>query len=65
MVDIEKIRSLAKMQDMSLTELEEQAGLANGTIGKWSSSSPRISSIEKVANVLKVQIQELLILQQA
>ena len=45
---------------MTIQELEKQAGLSNGSIGKWKKSSPNIYSLMAVAKVLKVKMEKLL-----
>lgn len=54
------IKAMAKKRGMTLTEFEERAGFARGTVHKWKTSSPTLSSLEKVANVLDVKVTTLL-----
>lgn len=61
MVDIETIRKKAAELNLNLTQLEEKAGVANGVIGKWKTSSPNIDTLQKVARVLKCPLEELLL----
>lgn len=61
MVDIEAIRKKAAELNLNLTQLEEKAGVANGVIGKWKTSSPNIDTLQKVARVLKCPLEELLL----
>ena len=51
---------LVKENGTSIAQLEKRAGIANGTIGKWRDSTPKISSLESVAQVLKVSVNRLL-----
>ena len=60
MVDIAVIRQKANAMGMSLSQLEEAAGVGNGVIGKWRNASPNIETIQKIANVLKCKIEDLL-----
>lgn len=55
----EKIQDICKEKGISIAELEREAGLTNGTIGKWRTSSPTIKNLQSVAKVLKVKIQKL------
>ncbi len=55
----DKIREIAQMKGISITNLEIKAGLSNGTIGKWKNSDPRISNVQAVANALEVKLEEL------
>jgi transcriptional regulator with XRE-family HTH domain len=56
----ETIKELAKKRGMSISSLEASAGIARGTIAKWKVSSPTISSLEKVANVLELEVSTLI-----
>lgn len=57
---VEKIRKHAKEKGLSIARLEASVGLSNGAIGKWDKSSPRVANLKKVADFLKVSIEELL-----
>lgn len=58
----ENIRYYAKKRGISISELERQSGLARGHIGKWESKSePTISTLQKVADVLGVTVNTLLL----
>lgn len=56
----DKISKLAKEKNMSIREIERMAGLGNGVIAGWKNSSPQVDSLQRVAMVLKVNINELL-----
>lgn len=47
-------------QGISIRNLEERAMLANGTIGKWKTSTPRLDSVLHVSKVLNVPLEELI-----
>ena len=47
-------------KNMTIQQLEKEAGLGNGTIGGWKNSSPRVDSLQAVARVLKVKVEKLL-----
>lgn len=55
----EKIKKLADEKHLSIKELESQAGLANGTIGKWRESEPGALNLYKVSKILGTSIDEL------
>ena len=57
---IEKIESLREEKKISTAELERKAGLANGTLRKWKTSDPKLSSMEAVAAALGMTVSELL-----
>lgn len=47
-------------KNMTIQQLEKEAGLSNGSIGKWKKSSPNIYSLMAVAKVLEVKVDKLL-----
>lgn len=54
------VKEIAAQKKISITDLEKAAGLANGTIGKWKDSVPKVSSLEAVAKALKVTVSQLI-----
>jgi transcriptional regulator with XRE-family HTH domain len=55
----------AKKKQLSITKLEELAGLKNGTIGKWNPekekpANPSLDSLAKLSKALGVSINRLL-----
>ncbi|MFT3982274.1 MAG: helix-turn-helix transcriptional regulator [Lachnospiraceae bacterium] len=54
------VETLARKNNIPIYELEKRAGIANGTVGRWKSSSPNIRSLQAVAKVLGVKVDELL-----
>jgi sucrose phosphorylase len=59
---LEKVKKLADEKGISIAALEKQAGLANGTIGKWRDSDKgvRVSSLAAIAKILDVPMEKLL-----
>ena len=56
-MNIDKIREKANSKGMSLTQLEEAAGIGNGVIGKWKEvSMPNMRTLTKIATVLEVPL---------
>ena len=55
----EKIKALAIERKLSIKEIDQRAGLANGTIGKWAESTPRVDNLQAVAKVLGVSLESL------
>ena len=47
-------------KNMTIQELEKQAGLSNGSIGKWRDCVPKADNLHAVAKVLKVKMEKLL-----
>lgn len=54
------ILKLCYEKNITVQQLEKDAGLSNGSIGKWKKSSPNIYSLKAVADVLKVKVDNLL-----
>lgn len=57
---VDRIRALANAQGDSLPTLEMRLGLGNGTISRWSKSSPNTDKLAKVADHFNVSIDYLL-----
>lgn len=56
----DNIEKICKDRGMSIRELEMQAGLGNGTIGRWKDGDPRVGTLQSVADVLDVPVASLL-----
>ncbi len=56
----EKIKKECKKKGRSIRSVEKEAGLGNGTIGKWVTSRPTTNNIQAVANALGVKVSKLL-----
>lgn len=56
----DKVKALAEKKGYNISLLEREAGIANGTISKWSECNPRVENLKKVADILKVKIEELI-----
>lgn len=57
---LERIKALCEEKNMSISALEKAAGIANATIRCWDKSSPRIDTLQKVADVLGCNINDLI-----
>ena len=56
----ENVKKLAEKQNISIREVERRAGLENGAISKWvGNTSPRLENALAVANVLGVDVKDL------
>ena len=55
-----KISELCKEKGVSIAKLEKETGISNGTIGKWSKSSPTAEKLERVADFFGVSVDYLL-----
>ena len=56
----ENIVRRCKDKRMPISELEKSAGLGNATIQKWRTAIPKVDSLQRVAAILGVTIDELL-----
>ena len=56
----ENVKELCDKKGISITQLEKDAGLSNGSIGKWRNCVPKADSLQAVAKVLKVKMEKLL-----
>lgn len=54
MTIIDRIKELARMDRISLAELERRAGLSSGSITKWNKSFPSIDKLDKIASYFNV-----------
>lgn len=59
-VVFDNIKKYAKMRGMSLSEVNDKAGLKTNIIYSWKKKEPSINKIESVARVLGVTVDELL-----
>lgn len=55
-----KIAQLCKQRGISISKLEKEVGIGNGTIGRWEKSSPTVESIKKVADYFGVSVDSLI-----
>lgn len=56
----ENVKKLCDEKGISISQLEKDAGLSNGSIGKWKKFIPKADSLQAVAKVLKVKMEKLL-----
>lgn len=55
-----RIKELAIENGYNIASLEKEAGLANGSIRRWDSSSPSGEKLLKIANILNCSVDYLL-----
>lgn len=53
---LERIQTECERKHYTFKSLEEECGLGNGTIRRWSISSPSVDKVLKIANVLHVSV---------
>ena len=56
----EVIKKLCDEKGISISKLEKDAGLGNGTIRHWKKGIPRLDSLESVAKVLGIKVTTLI-----
>ena len=56
----DNVKKICDEKGITIAQLEREAGLKNGTIGKWRTCSPRVENLKAVADVLKVKVDKLL-----
>lgn len=56
----EKVKELCDVRGISVTALEKELGLSNGSVSKWAVSTPRVDNAMKVASYFGVTIAELI-----
>lgn len=57
---LDRVKELASVKSVSLAELERKLDFGNGSMRKWSTSTPSIDKIEKVADYFCVSTDYLL-----
>lgn len=57
---VDRIRTLANAQGLSLPALEVKLSLGNGTISRWSKSAPNTDKLSRVADFFHVSLDYLL-----
>ncbi|KGH67068.1 hypothetical protein X291_01645 [Oenococcus oeni IOEB_C23] len=56
---VNNIKKIAEKRGLNLKELALKAGLSENAIYNWEKSSPKIDSLQKVADILNVSIDRL------
>lgn len=56
----EKIKEICKKKKITISKLEEDLGLSQGSVCKWGTVSPSVDKVKKVADYLKINISTLL-----
>ena len=56
----ERIESLRKSKGLSQGKLEKQLGFSNGSISKWKNSTPKVESLQKLADFFGVSVEYLM-----
>lgn len=53
---LERVKELAKKQDITVLDLAERLGLSRNTFYSWDKSSPKASTVGKVADYFNVSV---------
>lgn len=56
----EKIKEICKKKKITISKLEENLCLSQGSVCKWGTVSPSVDKVKKVADYLKINISTLL-----
>ena len=56
----DRVKARADEKKLTISALEVKAGVANGTVGGWRTGKPLAETLQKVANALECDINELL-----
>lgn len=56
----ETVKKLCEKKNISISRLEREAGLGNGTIAGWKQFEPKLSTLTKVADALGVSVTTLI-----
>ena len=56
----DRVKARADEKKITIAALEVKAGIANGTIGGWRTGKPLAETLQKVANALECDINDLL-----
>lgn len=54
---LDKIENLCKEKSISVSKLEKECGIGNGTISRWNKSIPRADNLKAVANYFNKPIE--------
>lgn len=57
---LENIKRLCKARNLSISALEELAGVSKNALYRWDQSKPSVDKVARVASVLGVTVDELL-----
>ena len=57
---VSNIKRLCEEHKTSIWALERATGIGNGVIARWERASPRVDSLQKVADYFGVTVDELL-----
>lgn len=56
----ENIQSLCRQKGISISRLEREIGLGNGTVCRWKQSDPTVTRLKQVADYFGVALESLM-----
>lgn len=56
----EKVATLCRNNNLTITKLERECKIGNGTVRGWKNSSPSIENLKKVADYFNITVDELI-----
>ena len=56
----ENIQSLCRQKGISISRLEREIGLGNGTVCRWKQSDPTVTRLKPVADYFGVALESLM-----
>lgn len=56
----DNVKKLSEKQGISISVLEERVGLGKNTLYKWKNQSPKVETLQKVADYFNVSVDYLL-----
>ena len=56
----ENVKKIAEEKGISISALEKKAGLGNGVISGWKTSSPTVTNLKAVSVILGTTVDKLL-----
>lgn len=56
----DNVKKFCKEKEITISYLEKECGLSNGSIRKWNLCIPSVDKIQKVSTVLNVSIEDLI-----
>ncbi len=57
---VEKIKELCTQNKTTILKMEKELGFPKGSVYKWDKNDPSVSKAKKVADFLKVKIDDLI-----
>lgn len=56
----ENIKEMCRKKNITVTDVEKKAGIADNSVYKWAEHSPSVATIKKIADALETTVDELM-----